>query len=63
MAQNEMKAKGGLPERVLSNEGLGVGGVTNERMPHSSRSPDGRATKVLRAAADFLARKGCGPTD
>ena len=63
MAENEMKAKAGLPERVLSNEGLGVGSGADDRMPNSSRSPRGRATRFMRAAADFLARKGCGPTD
>ena len=51
LAQNEMKAKPALPERVRSMEGLGVAlDGQNNCMPNSSRSPGGRATETLRAA-------------
>ena len=63
MAQNEMKAKPALPERVRSMEGLGVAldGQSN-CMPNCSRSPDGRATEALRGA-EVLPMRSSGPTD
>ena len=64
MAQNEMKAKPALPERVRSMEGLGVAvSAGNGGMPDFSRSPRGRATEALRAEAILLNRRGCGPID
>ena len=57
MAQNEMKAKPVLPERVRSMEGLGVAvSAGNGCMPDFSRSPSGRATEALRVRTTFLAR-------
>ena len=64
MAQNEMKAKPALPERVRSMEGLGVAvSAGNGCMPNSSRSLHGRATEALRVATVIPTREGCGPID
>ena len=64
MAQNEMRAKPALPERVRSMEGLGVAfDGQNNCMPNFSRSPGGKATEALREATAVPTRKGCGPTD
>ena len=64
MAQNEMKAKPALPERVRSMEGLGVAvSAGNGCMPNSSGSPRGMATKTLRVVTVIQTREGCGPID
>ena len=59
MAQNEMKAKPALPERVRSMEGLGVAvSAGNGCMPNSSRNPLGRATEALRVVTVMPKREG-----
>ena len=64
MAQNEMRAKPALPERVRSMEGLGVAvSAGNACMPNFSGSPHGRATETLRVVTVILNRRGCGPID
>ena len=64
MAQNEMKAKPALPERVRSMKGLGVAVSAGKGcMPNSSRSPRRRATVALRVVTVIPIRAGCGPID
>ena len=64
MAQNEMKAKPALLERVRSMEGLGVAvSAGNGCMPNFSGSPHGRATETLRVVIVMPTREGCGPMD
>ena len=64
LAQNEMKAKPALPERVRSMKGLGVAvSAGNGCVPNSSGSPHGRATETLRVVTVMPTREGCGPID
>ena len=64
LAQNEMRAKPALPERVRSMEGLGVAvSAGNGCMPNSGGSQRGRATEAWRVATVIPIREGCGPID